>query len=91
MRYLSFDFSKYAASSASVTVTWFLNASGVTGTTSSLTFSLRRRYSAATSASLTDIQPVRALRSFSISSARRRLVSNSAVVIGGFCICSSWR
>ena len=56
------------------TVTWLLNASAVTGTTSSFTFSLRLRNSAATSASLTDIQPVSALRSFSICSARRRLL-----------------
>ena len=87
MRYRSFDVSKAAAISASLTVTWALNASGVTGTTSSFTFSLRLRYSAATSASLIDIQPVSALRSFSICRARRRLRSKSAVVIGGFWNC----
>ena len=84
MRYLSLAFSKNGTSSASVTVTWLLKASAVTGTTSSLIFSLRFLNSATTSASLTDIHPVSAVRNFSIIRARRRLFSNSVVESGGF-------
>jgi hypothetical protein len=49
----------------SLTVTCDRNLSAVSATTSSLTFSLRRRYSLSTSASETAIQPVIADRSLS--------------------------
>ena len=91
MRYDSLFLSKCAARSASVAVTWLRNASALTGTTSSLTFSLRRRYSSATSLSVTAIQPLTPVRSFSIISARRRLSSNSVTVNGGLLNCSTWR
>ncbi len=75
--------SKYAATSASVAVIWPRNADDGTWTSWTFTFSFRRVNSASASASVTATQSVTTARSFSTSSCRRRLASNSPGDIGG--------